>query len=113
MRRDVNRDERVACPPRCARPTLTPQTDLLTACYSRRDLDLNVFAGRQMNPCLGSLRGVGERNGQRCVQVLSGARRRAYIVHIELLSETTRRPAAATEHPAQEILETGAATATA
>ena len=113
MRRDIDRDQSVARSAGCARPALTFQPDLLTARDPRRNLDLNVLACRQMDSGLGTLCGVRKCDRQRCVQVLSGARRCAQIFRFELLAGTAPSTAAATEHPTQKILEAAAATATA
>src|SRR4029077_4349263 len=113
MRRDIDRDQRVARPPGCARPALTFQPDLLTTRDPRRNLDLNVLACRKMDSSLGTFCGVRECDRQRCVQVLSGARRCAQIVRFELLAGTAPATAAATEHPTQKVLEATATTAAA
>src|SRR6476469_2456091 len=113
MRRDIDRDQRVARAAGRARPALTFQTDLLTTRDPRRNLDLNVLACRQMDSGLGTLCGVRECDRQRCVQVLSGARRCAHIVRFELLAGTAPATAPATEHPTQKVLKATATTAAA
>src|SRR6478672_2010067 len=113
MRRDVDRNQRVARFSGRAGPALTFQADLLAARNARRNLDLDVLAGRQMYARLGALGCIGKRDRQRRVQILPGAGRCAEIFRLELLAETPRRAGTAAKHPAQKILEAGAATATA
>src|SRR4029453_5474685 len=109
MRRDVDRDQPIARLAARARPALPLQPDLLATCDSRRNLDLDVLAGRQVHARLGPFGRIGERDRQRSMQVLSAGRRRKILGFKRRARIPRGTPPA--EHSPQHSLEAGTAAA--
>src|SRR5262245_22978567 len=106
MRGDVDRDEGIACPSACARPPLHFQSNLLPARNAGRDLDLDVFAGRQMNARLCTICSVLERDGERGMQILPRTGACTEILALERRTESAPRAATrgTAKHPAQKFV---------
>src|SRR6476620_8422430 len=113
MRRDIHGYERIARPSVRAWPTLTFQPDLLTARNPRRNLDLDVFPGRQMDAGLCPLGCIIERNSERGMQILPRAGACTEILAPERRAGPMPRTATrgTAKHPAQKFVDSATTTA--
>src|SRR5690348_17943105 len=73
MRSHIDRNEGITCPAARTWPTLAFQADLLATGNAGRNLDLDVFSGRQMHACFCATCGVFERDCERGMQILPRA----------------------------------------
>src|SRR5262249_16838726 len=103
MRRDRHRDHRVAGTAG-RRPALSLEPDLLAAGQPHWNFDLDLLAGRQLQPFGRPGGGIFERDSQRGVEV-AASRRLTEILWLELRRAAARASAKSAEHIAQDVLE--------
>src|SRR4051794_2027441 len=107
MRRDLDRNQYVAGRAAAGRGhALPPQPDLLAVLDSGRNLELDLFADRQVEPARAAMRGLVQGDGRRRGHVLA-AQGRANVFGLKACARPTT-PAHA-EHLAQDVLEARAA----
>src|SRR5262249_14880519 len=105
----VDGDQSITCPSASARPTLPLKPDLLTTRDTRRDFDLDVLAGRQVDAGLRAICSVVERDGERGMQILPSARAGTEILAFEGRAPAPPPAAAtATNHPTQNSIDPAA-----